>query len=257
MAAMRTTRAALLFGLAVGLAACASTQVKKDRENELDPQYQYDKAVIAVKYGLPDAARGYVDAALALDPSHYPSLGLLGYLRFQDRDYAGAVEALEKCLAIKPDFVEALNRLGSSYQALGDGEKARAAFERAETVDGNAFAAFNLARLHFAEKRFPDALAAVDRAAAKSPNESGVHNLKGVILNQLERYAEAVKSLETAVALSPKDVGANVNLGIALMNHGENARAREVLERIYPVVADPALKAKVAEYIKSVGGTVD
>lgn len=257
MTGMKMSRASLMIILAAGLVACASPEAKKDLENELNPQYQYDKAVIAVRYGLPDRALEYVEAALALDPSHPESLALLGYLRSQAGDHAKAVEALEKSLTLKPGQAEALNRLGSSYQALGESAKAKEAFGRAEAVDGNAFAAFSLARIHFAEKNYPEALAAIDRAAAKSPKEAGVHNIRGVILNQMERYPEAVKSLENAVALSPKDVGANVNLGIALMNNGENARSREVLERIYPVVADAVLKAKVAEYIKAVGGKVE
>ncbi len=256
MAGMKTLRSALAVILALGLASCASTQAKKERDNEKDPQYQYDKAVIAFRYDLPERAVEFIDAALALDPAHYQSLNLLGYIRFQAGDYAKAVEALEKGLAIKPDLVDALNRLGSSYLAMNDNARAGAAFLRSRAVDDNAFANFNLARICLAEKKLPEALDAIDKAAAKSPRESGVHNLRGVILNQMERYDEAVRSLETAVSLAPKDVGANVNLGIALMNRGENARAKDVLEKVYPEITDPALKGKVAEYIKAVGGTV-
>lgn len=256
MAGMKTWRTALLMILALGLVSCASTQVKKEKENEKDPQYQYDKAVIAFRYGLPERAVEFIDAALALDPAHYQSLSLLGYIRFQAGDYPGAVEALEKCLAIKPDLVDALNRLGSAYQAMNDSARAEAVFLRSYAVDGNSFASFTLARIYLAEKKLPEALDAIDKAAAKSPRESGIHNLRGVILNQMERYDEAVKSMETAVSLAPKDIGASVNLGIALMNRGESARAKEVFEKVYPEIKDPALKAKVAEYIKAVGGTV-
>ena len=256
MAGMKTWRTALAVILALGLACCASTHMEKERENEKDPQYQYDRAIIAFRYGLPERAVEFIDAALALDSAHYQSLDLLGYIRFQAGDYPGAIGALERCLAIKPDFVDALNRLGSAYQAMNDDAQAEAAFLRSSAVDANAFAAFNLARIYLAGKKLPEALDAIDKAAAKSPGESGVHNLRGVILNQMERYDEAVKSLETAVALAPKDVGANVNLGIALMNRGESARAKEILERVYPEIKDPDLKEKVAEYIKAVGGTI-
>ena len=256
MAGMKIVRSSLAALLVLGLVSCASTQAKKARDNEMDPQYQYDKAVIAFRYGLPERAVEFIDAALALDPAHIQSLNLLGYIRSQAGDYSKAVEALEKCLAIKPDLVEALNRLGSAYQAMNDNTRAEAVFLRSYTVDSNAFAAFSLARIYLAAKKLPEALDAIDKAAAKSPRESGVHNLRGVILNQLERYDEAVKSLETAVALAPEDVGANVNLGIALMNRGENARAKDILEKVYPDIKDLSLKEKVAEYIKAVGGTV-
>ncbi len=256
MAGMKGLKTAALVILALGLASCASTQAKKEKDNEMDPQYQYDKAVIALRYNLPEQAVEYVEAALALNPAHYPSLSLLGYIRFQAGDYPGAVEALEKCLAIKPDLVDALNRLGSSYQAMNDDAQAEAAFLRSYAVDANAFAAFTLARIYLAGKKLPEALDAIDKAAAKTPRESGVHNLRGVILNQMERYDEAVKSMEAAVTLAPEDIVANVNLGIALMNRGEKAKAKDIFEKFYPEIKDPALKAKVAEYIKAAGGTV-
>jgi tetratricopeptide (TPR) repeat protein len=256
MAGMNNMRTAVAMILALGLASCASTQAQQEREKEKDPQYQYDKAVVAYRYGLPERAVEFIDAALALDPAHYDSLNLLGAIRFQAGDYPGAADALEKCLAIKPDLVDALNRLGSTRQAMKDDARAEEAFLRSYAVDGNAFAAFSLARIYLAQKKLPEALGAIDKAAAKSPRESGVHNLRGVILNQMERYEEAVRSLETAVALAPKDVNAGVNLGIALMNRGEKVRAREIFEKVYPEIKDAGLKATVAEYIKAVGGTV-
>ncbi len=253
---MKNLRTALALLLALGLASCGPTQAQQERENEKNPQYQYDKAVVAFRYGLPERAVEFIDAALALDPAHYESLNLLGTIRFQAKDYAGAADALEKCLAIKPDLVDALNTLGSTRQAMNDSARAEEAFLRSYAVDSNAFAAFSLARIYLGQKKLPEALDAIDKAAAKSPRESGVHNLRGVILNQLERYEEAVRSLETAVTLAPNDVNASVNLGIALMNRGENARAKEIFEKVYPAIKDPGLKATVAEYIKAVGGTV-
>ena len=256
MAGMKPLRTALILLLALGLASCASTGAKKQLENEKDPQYQYEKALVAFRYGLPDRAVEFIDAALALDPAHSPSLHLLGVIRFQAGDYAGAAEALERCLAAKPDLVDALNKLGSARQAMNDNPGAEKAFQRSLAADGNAFAAFSLARIYLADKKLPEALDAIDKAAAKSPGEAGIHNLRGVILNQMERYEEAVRSLETSVSLAPKDVNANVNLGIALMNKGESARAKEVLEKIYPEIKEPGLKATVADCIKSLGGTV-
>ncbi len=253
---MKNLRTALILLLALGLASCASTQAQQEKENAKDPQYQYDKAVVAFRYGLPERAVEFIDAALALDPAHYESLNLLGTIRFQAKDYAAAADALERCLAIKPDLVVAFNTLGSTRQAMNDSARAEEAFLRSYAVDSNAFAAFSLARIYLAQKKLPEALDAIDKAASKSPRESGVHNLRGVILNQMERYEEAVQSLETAVTIAPNDINAGVNLGIALMNRGENARAKEIFEKVYPEIKDPGLRATVAEYIKAVGGTI-
>jgi ABC-type transporter lipoprotein component MlaA len=54
--ALRWTLAAtfLLAAACFGLAFCATAQKKPKVDNEKDPQYQYEKAIIAMKYGLPD-----------------------------------------------------------------------------------------------------------------------------------------------------------------------------------------------------------
>jgi tetratricopeptide (TPR) repeat protein len=240
----------LLFVLTMGLAFCATAQRKLSPDDEKNPQHQYDKAVIAMNYGLPEEALKYVDLALSLDPQHYPSLNLLGMLYLQKENYAQAAVALEKCLAVKPDFPDAHNNLGTAYLKMGFKDKAMAEFQNAFAGNGNALAAFNLAKLYLEKKELPAALDWIEKTIQKSPREAGAYNVKGVILNEMGRYPESVLSLETGLSRAPADVTININLGIAYMNNKQPDKAREIFEKILPSIKDEALRSKVAEYIK-------
>ena len=242
----------LLFVLTMGLSFCATSAKKLSPDNEKNPQYQYEKAVIAMNYGLPEEAVKYVDLALSLDPQHSASLNLLGMLYLQKENYAEAAVALEKCLTVKPDFPEAHNNLGTAYLKMGFKDKAMAEFQKAFAGNGNAFAAFSLAKLHLEKKELPAALDWIEKTIQKSPREAGAYNVKGVILNEMGRYPESVLSLETGLSLAPADVTININLGIACVNNKQLNRAREIFEKILPSIKDEALRSKVAEYIKSI-----
>jgi len=248
---MKPLKTFLLAATCFGLAFCATAQKKPKVDNEKDPQYQYEKAVIAMKYGLPEQAIDYVNLALSLDPRHYQSLNLLGLIHLQAKDYRPAADAFEKCLEVKPDFIDAINRLGSTYCELGEKDKAEQAYQKSLALDGNAFASFNLAKLRLEENKLQDALDYIDKSILKVDSQAGTYNLKGVILNQMERYPEAITSFQTALAITPNDVSVNVNLGIALMNARQYDKSLEVLEKALPNIKDQVLRNKVNEYIKA------
>jgi tetratricopeptide (TPR) repeat protein len=248
---MKPVKTFILAAACFSLTFCATAQKKPKVDPEKDPQYQYEKAVIAMKYGLPEQAIDYVNLALSLDPRHYKSLDLLGLIHLQAKDYRQAADALEKCLEIKPDFIDAINRLGTCHYELGEKDKAEREFQKSVAVDGNAFASFNLAKLRLEENKLQDALNYIDQSILKADSQAGAYNLKGVILNQMERYPEAITSFQTALAITPNDVNVNVNLGIALMNARQYDKSLEVLEKALPNIKDQVLRNKVNEYIKA------
>jgi len=238
--------------LILSLEFCATSQQEIARNKEKDAQNEYEKAVIARNYELPDEAVKYLNRALALEPRHYQSLNLLGIIYLEKKNYAEAVRALENCAAINPDFPDAHNNLGTAYLEMGLKDKALSEYLRAFSLNGNPFAAFKLANLYFEMKEFPTALDYIEKAVQKSPREARVHNLKGVILNEMGRYREAIESFQTSWSLNPADVNIGVNLGIGYMNDKQLDKAREVFEKVLPLITDPELKDRVAGYIKAI-----
>jgi tetratricopeptide (TPR) repeat protein len=239
-----------LIAASLVLTACASTQKKKIRDPEKDPQYQYEKGVVAMRYELLDQAIGYFQQALALDPGHAKSYYLLGYAQYKKGKYAEAEAAYQKYLELQPNDSEARSNLGVVYEQLGMPDKAEEEYKRALATDGNPNASFGLAKLNYGQNKLEPALNYVQISLQRNSRSAPFFNLQGVILNQMGRYPEALASFQNALKITPDDIYLNVNLGIAYINNKEPAKARELLEKILPKVQDEALKAKVNEYLK-------
>jgi len=238
------------LALILSIAACASTSKKAIKDQEKDPKYQYEKAVISFRYGLENEALKYLDLALSLDPAHGPSLLLLGNIQYKKENYGEAATAFQKYLELRPNDAEARASLGLAYSQLGMPDKTEAEYLKSLAIDGNANAAFGLAKLSYDQNKLEAALEYVRKALQKNGKSPAYYNLQGVILNQMHRYAEALPSFQAALQYAPDDVYVIINLGIAYINIKEFAKARELLEKVLPKVQDEALKAKVNEYLK-------
>jgi len=253
---------ALALAAAFAVAACAAPaasgprpatpQRKSKLPDDKDPQYQYDKGVIALRYGLPDEAIRYAQLAISLDPQHFDGWSLLGSAHYSKGEYAQAGDAYEKALAIRPGSADILRNLGLVYVELKQMDKAEAALTKAYAIKEDAETAYQLGRLCYYAGRYDEALSYALKSIQKNGQGAKAYNLKGVILNQFKRYAEAAGSFQAGLVLSPGDVNLQVNLGIALFNSGDLSKARAVFEAVLPKIQAEDLKKQVEEYIKAI-----
>ena len=157
----------------------------------------HDLAVVARDLGRLDEAMRAEEAALALNP-HEPSVlngkGLLLSDAGRDRD---ASQAFEAALKYDPTNAVYASNLGNARRALDD-------------LDGAA--------------------AAYRRALERAPLPDAANGL-GVVLVQQRQYAAAVPWLEQA-ARDPQFIEAQLNLGIALQEAGDTARARQQYAKV-------------------------
>jgi len=255
MVSMKPGRGAawpLFLAFLLIFSAVAAAQKGKNKPSEKDPQYQYEKGVLALKYGLTDEAIRYGNLAVSIDPNHYGGWSLLGNAYYRKGNYADAVGAYEKAAALKPGVAEVHAYLGMAYMENGDMDKAEAELTKAHAMGGNAIASYNLAKIHYGQKKFDQALEEIVKAIAQDPRSPAAYNLKGAILNDLRRYPEALGSFQAGLVLSPNDIPLQINLGVAYANTGDPAKARAAFEKVLPTIQDEGLKAKVEELLKSV-----
>jgi protein O-GlcNAc transferase len=250
---MRRARSFLALLLAVAVAACAAPQKKPSvrKGTEQDPQYQYEKGVIALNYGLTDEAVRYGKLAVSLDPHYYGGHRLLGSAYYRQGNYAEAEAEYAEAAEIRPDLAEAHFNLGLACIETGATDKAEAEFAKAYSLKRDANTGFYLAKIHLSQKKLDQALDEIQNSIRLNPRAAGAYNLKGVILNQLGRYAEAAGSLQAGLVLAPNDANLLVNLGIAYVNSDDVDKARSVFEKALIHIQDPELKAKVEGYLKS------
>jgi TolB-like protein/class 3 adenylate cyclase/Flp pilus assembly protein TadD len=183
--------------------------------------------------------------------------------------YARGREAVEKALAIDPDYALAHTRLGLIATYGNDLAGAARHYQRALELDptdlgvlGNA-ASFlkNLGRLD-------EALALDEAVARRDPvNLTTLSNL-GYHQRMAGRYDAVILSLRTALSLSPSQGGAHAELGIALMLKGDATAGLAEIEQekseLWRMIglpmaycalgrkaeADAALNAVIAKYEK-------
>jgi len=248
---MKKLKIVLLAFAFLGTAFCGSSKKKVALENDKNPQYQYEMALVAMQYKLPDEALKYLDLALSLDPRHYQALNLLGVIQLNKKNYAEAAAALEKCLEIRSDVPEVHTNLGTAYQNLGQKDKAETEFRKAFALNQSAYAAFSLAQFFYEKKDPAQALEFIEKAIRGSKKgEAAYFNLQGIVLNQLERYPEALASFLAGLALMPGDVNMRVNLGITYVNNKQPDKARETFEKVLPLIKDQALIKRVKDYLE-------
>ena len=250
---------ALGFAAAVALSSCASSQKRLAEQREKDPQYQYEKAVVCMQYGMTDEAVKYLQAAVALDARHYLSLNLLGLAYLTKGDVPASIRSFESCLAANPTFSEAHNNLGTAYQQAGETAKAEAAFKRAYEIDQNYNASYNLAKIAYQAGQADLALEYVQRSIQKYNKSLLAYNLLGLLLETKERYDDAILSYSRALELVPNEINVLYNLGVAYFKKGELEKAKETLERALAAIAkdpDPLkfteVKARIQEALKRI-----
>ena len=118
----------------------------------------------------------------------------------------------------------------SARQLLNEGRFADAVtiYQAVISRDSGSVAAWRgLANALHRLERYPDALAALDRAAALSPNDFAISFNRGLTLSELGRMTEAVSELEASVRLRADFAPAWTELGAARALVGRVPEARE------------------------------
>ena len=111
-------------------------------------------------------------------------------------------------LKFAPDHPYRFLGIGSEALALGDWEKAEAAFRRA-LQDGRLPTLLvrlgEVLRLRGGDARLEEALGLADEVLAKIPDHAGGHLLRARVLAQLGRWAEAAEETEVFLTFQPEN----------------------------------------------------
>lgn len=181
------------------------------------------------------------------------------------KDLAGAIAALERAIAARPDYHDALYELGRVHivaamadpgSADGHYAKAAEAFTAAAKLDiKDAGSRFGLGRVRLEQGKrlaaagnaddagasFRKALAALDEGLQLEPRELNGKLWKGDALLRLERWEEAVPMLQQALAGGIEDRALPFNLALALTKAGRPGAAAEVLGEVKAESSDEQL----------------
>jgi len=134
-------------------------------------------------------------AILEREPADFDSLHLLGVILQQRGDHAGAVQLIDRALAINPGIAIAHNNRAVALLDLARFEEALASCDRARSIDpANPKIWFHRALALFTLRRFAEALSDTEAALAIQPRYPGALNHRGKVMERLDRPEEALAS---------------------------------------------------------------
>jgi tetratricopeptide (TPR) repeat protein len=186
-----------------------------------------------------------------------PLYEMVALLYANQADFAGAISALRKQVAVNPGNAEAHRRLGDSYIRQGRTDEAQTEFMAALLVDPRNVSSFlGLAQLHLSAGTHLEAARAARRAIAIDPSQAQAHYVLGTALTRLGQGEEARREMDTFLRLQTEAAGAakqkferdglvrQITTAIAAAEHGA---AVPLLKQL--IVLEP----KVAAHFLSLG----
>jgi tetratricopeptide (TPR) repeat protein len=229
--------------------AMMSPKIRKDTK----------RAVSALKSGKLREAQKYLDAALKLDPTDGNLNFLLGYLYFQERDFAQAGTSLGTATNLNPHNAQALILLGRTGLERKDYPAARSALEQAVLADAENWLPHNLlADTYLHQKDYARARDEAEVAITKGKNAASPAQLVlGQALLNLGRNQEGIQALNIFLQESPQHpIAGQVRNLIAEIQEQESAPAPEEdtlqakarLTGVDPLLALPAPRLSVKSW---------
>lgn len=173
---------------------------------------------------------------------------------FERKDKAAGIAALERAIAVYPDYFLALDRLGNEYLAQNKFVEAENVFRKALEINSKSFSsAYGLGAAQYSLRKRTDAVEALENALILNPSSINSYYLLGKIQRDLKEYEKAENNLKKAKELSKENLP-DIHWELALLyyhNLKRYAQAADELE-LY-LKANPKLenKEQVQKLIKT------
>lgn len=172
-----------------------------------------------------DEAWKEVGKALSIDPMYAEALVLRGILKLENHDATGARADMEEAVKDDPGFSMGYIALGATYNSLSLFDDALRALDRGVAMSPNSWQGYyEMGKANIGKGDFEAALRQLDKAQHFAPeNYAPLHLVKAHALLGLKAYDEAVAELEAYLTRNP--------------NGQDSANARDTLQQVRAFVA--------------------
>lgn len=206
------------------------------------------RAAAAIQRGARDEAAALCQQVLSQFGEDANALMVLGVVRQEEGDAAGAVVHLERARELMPSHIHVLVNLGSAYRAMGRLHEARMALEAALQIDRRfAIAHNNLGNVLLDLGDRENAKRAYERAVVGQPAYAEPIAGLARIAEEDHRLDDARQLSERALQVGPQNVSAQLTRARVMSRDGQDDLAVPALETLLRAQALTPTNRAVAE----------
>jgi tetratricopeptide (TPR) repeat protein len=185
-------------------------------------------------------AEGLLRRAIDADAANFEAYALLGQVYLREKRLDEALTQFDRLAAQRPGAEGPPTMAGLILEAQGKPEEARARYER--LVEANpraAVASNNLAWMYASRgEQLDRALKLAQAAVAVLPDDPSVNDTLAYVYLKKQLPALALPLLRLAVSKAPSHAAYYYHLGLAHMQAGDAASARQALQKALDLRAD-------------------
>ncbi len=201
----------------------------------------YNAGLAAIKKSDWNAADASFGRAAMLSPNDAGAFSFLGYVRLQQKNWDGALTALQSAQDNGKNLdvaarAQLLNNIGFARWNKDETVPARAAFEEALKLQPDYYdARYNLAFALLSSDQFADALPHLKTLQAKNPDDAAIEEGLGEAFDRTGNPSGALGAYKRAIALDPKNENYQFKFALILLNNGRRDDALEALRNLLNV----------------------
>jgi Flp pilus assembly protein TadD len=216
-----------------GLETAATAAFARAAEGKPSASTLYRLGALLVKSGQPDKATAALQRALALKPDFSEASNDLGAILAQRGELPAAIDKFRAALAKAPDYPDALNNLGYALLQTGQEQEARALYEKALTLQPDFPEALNNLGLIFGrEGDLERAEPYFRRALEKRPDYGEAANNLALVFVNRGRADDGVRLLTGFLEKNPEFENTYVTLAKIYLTTDRRSEGLAILERL-------------------------
>ena len=207
-----------------------ATQTVKKKKRELRKDFQQTtKGLDAValneqvldlwkdgKYENPRKVIGILNRAIKLDPDYADAYNNLGFSYDKLKQYDRAIQNYDKAIELNPHFAVLYSNRGVTYNKLNQYMKAIQDHDKSIELDPSYARAYgNRGNVYVDLKQYNKAIQDYDKAIELNPNLVGVYFNRGGVYIKLKQYNGAIQNYDKVIELDPDHAVAYNNRAVA------------------------------------------